>query len=156
MIKNKMNKIILLLYFLTIGTYAHARVITVDQCPVPFDFTIGDFCVLSTLGTMFIIPIIIIAGYIGFALFTAIIPNLLSKISSYIGYRLECAIRGATLLGIFGLGGIGTELKLTLESLQFNELWTSLWILAAMIFLIESLLSWLRNNLISLEYVLLL
>ena len=60
MIKNKMNKIILLLYFLTIGTYAHARVITVDQCPVPFDFTIGDFCVLSTLGTMFIIPIIIV------------------------------------------------------------------------------------------------
>ena len=73
MIKNKMNKIILLLYFLTIGTHAYARVITVDQCPVPFDFTIGDFCVLSTLGTMFIIPIIIIAGYIGFTLFTAII-----------------------------------------------------------------------------------
>ena len=79
MIKNKMNKIILLLYFLTIGTYAHARVITVDQCPVPFDFTIGDVCVLSTLGTMFIIPIIIIAGYIGFTLFTAIIRGIFSR-----------------------------------------------------------------------------
>ena len=79
MIKNKMNKIILLLYFLTIGTYAHARVINVDQCPVPFDFTIGDFCVLSTLGTMFIIPIIIIAGYVGFTLFTAIIRGIFSR-----------------------------------------------------------------------------
>ena len=79
MIKNKMNKIILLLYFLTIGTHAYARVITVDQCPVPFDFTIGDFCVLSTLGTMFIIPIIIIAGYIGFTLFTAIIRGIFSR-----------------------------------------------------------------------------
>ena len=79
MMKNKINKIILLLYFLTIGNYAHARVITVDQCPVPFDFTIGDFCVLSTLGTMFIIPIIIIAGYVGFTLFTAIIRSIFSR-----------------------------------------------------------------------------
>ena len=79
MIKNKINKIILLLYFLTIGTYVHARVITVDQCPVPFDFTISDFCVLSTLGTMFIIPIIIIAGYVGFALFTAILRSIFSR-----------------------------------------------------------------------------
>ena len=58
------------------GNYAHARVITVDQCPVPFDFTVGDFCVLSTLGTMFIIPIVIIVGYIGFSLFTVIIKGI--------------------------------------------------------------------------------
>ena len=77
--KNKINNLILLLYFLTIGTYAHARVITVDQCPVPFDFTVGDFCVLSTLGTMFIIPIVIIVGYIGFSLFTAIIKSIFSR-----------------------------------------------------------------------------
>ena len=79
MIKNKIYKLILFLYFLTLGTYAHSRVITVDQCPVPFDFTIGDFCVLSTLGTMFIIPIIIIAGYVGFTLFTAIIRSIFSR-----------------------------------------------------------------------------
>ena len=77
--KNKINKIILLLYFLTIETYAHARVITVDQCPVPFDFTIGDFCVLSTLGTMFIIPIVIIVGVIAFSLFSAIIRSIFSR-----------------------------------------------------------------------------
>lgn len=77
--KNKINKIILLLYFLTIGTYAHARVITVDQCPVPFDFTVGDFCVLSTLGTMFIIPIVLIAGYVGFSIFSAILRSIFSR-----------------------------------------------------------------------------
>ena len=77
--KNKIKKIILLLYFLTMGNYAHARVITVDQCPVPFDFTVGDFCVLSTLGTMFIIPIVIIVGYIAFSLFTAIIRGIFSR-----------------------------------------------------------------------------
>ena len=79
MMKNKINKLILLLYFLTIGTYAHARVITVDQCPVPFDFTVGDFCVLSTLGTMFIIPIVLIAGYIGFSIFSAILRSIFSR-----------------------------------------------------------------------------
>ena len=79
MMKNKINKIILLLYFLTIGTYAHARVITVDQCPVPFDFTIGDFCVLSTLGTMFIIPIVLITGYVGFSIFSAILRSIFSR-----------------------------------------------------------------------------
>jgi len=79
MMKNKINKIILLLYFLTIGTYAHARVITVDQCPVPFDFTVGDFCVLSTLGTMFIIPIVLIAGYVGFSIFSAILRSIFSR-----------------------------------------------------------------------------
>tara|TARA_A100001015_G_C14798132_1_gene635826 strand:+ start:558 stop:794 length:237 start_codon:yes stop_codon:yes gene_type:complete len=77
--KNKINKSILLLYFLTIGTYAHARVINVDHCPVPFDFTVGDFCVLSSLGTMFIIPIVIVAGYVGFSLFTAIIRSIFSR-----------------------------------------------------------------------------
>ena len=77
--KNKINNLILLLYFLTIGTYAHARVITVDQCPVPFDFTVGDFCVLSTLGTMFIIPIVLIAGYIGFSIFSAILRSIFSR-----------------------------------------------------------------------------
>ena len=77
--KNRINKLILLLYFLTIGTYAHARVITVDQCPVPFDFTVGDFCVLSTLGTMFIIPIVLIAGYIGFSIFSAILRSIFSR-----------------------------------------------------------------------------
>jgi len=79
MMKNKISKIILLLYFLTIGTYAHARVITVDQCPVPFDFTVGDFCVLSTLGTMFIIPIVLIAGYVGFSIFSAILRSIFSR-----------------------------------------------------------------------------
>ena len=38
----------------------------------------------------------------------------------------ECALRSATLLGVFGLGGIGADLRLALQSLQFHEVWTSL------------------------------
>ena len=61
------------------------------------------------------------------ALLTALGPPLLSGLLSYGGYRLECALRSATLLGVFGLGGLGTELKLCLQSLQFHELWTGAW-----------------------------
>ena len=58
MIKNKINKLILLIYLLTLGSSANARVINVNECPVPFDFTVADFCVLSTLGMWIAIPLI--------------------------------------------------------------------------------------------------
>ena len=78
-------------------------------------------------------------------LITALFPPLIPVLTSYGAYRIECCIRGATLLGIFGLGGIGTEMKLTFQSLEFNELWTSLWLLGITIFILESVLNWLRN-----------
>ena len=65
-------------------------------------------------------------------LITALIPKTIPILSIYGFYRLECAIRGATLLGVFGLGGIGTELQLTLQSLEFKEMWTGLWMLGIM------------------------
>ena len=60
---------------------------------------------------------------------TILLPKLIPIVSTYGSYRFECAIRGVTLLGIFGLGGIGTELYLTLKSFEFNEMWTCLWML---------------------------
>ncbi len=74
------------------------------------------------------------------ALITSIGPAILPTIISYIGYRLECSLRAATILGIFGMGGIGSELELSLRSLEFNEMWTSLWLLIFSIFAIEELL----------------
>ncbi len=80
------------------------------------------------------------------ALFTALGPPLLPQVISYSGYRLECALRSATLLGVFGLGGLGTELRLTLQSLAFNELWSGLWLLLAVMLLLEALMGWLRRR----------
>ncbi|CAK6692578.1 phosphonate ABC transporter [Synechococcus sp. CBW1002] len=82
----------------------------------------------------------------GAALLTAIGPPLFPQVLSYGGYRLECALRSATLLGVFGLGGIGTDLRLTLQSLAFHELWTSLWLLLAAMLLLEALVGWLRRR----------
>ena len=64
------------------------------------------------------------------ACFTAFAPAMGGVLMSYGGYRLECALRSATLLGVFGLGGLGTDLELSLKSLRFQELWTGLWLLA--------------------------
>jgi len=80
------------------------------------------------------------------ALLTALGPPLVPGLLSYGGYRLECALRSATLLGVFGLGGLGTELKLCLQSLQFHELWTGLWLLLAVMLLLETGLGGLRRR----------
>jgi phosphonate transport system permease protein len=58
------------------------------------------------------------------ALLTSIAPPLLPGLISYGGYRLECALRSATLLGVFGLGGLGNELLLTLKVIgQLRQRW---------------------------------
>ena len=80
------------------------------------------------------------------ALLTALGPPLLPGLLSYGGYRLECALRSATLLGVFGLGGLGTDLKLTLQSLEFHELWSGLWLLLAVMLLLETGLARLRRR----------
>ena len=48
-------------------------------------------------------------------------------------YRLECAIRSSTILSLFGIGGIGTNIILNFKALNFNELWTYLWALALLV-----------------------
>ena len=71
------------------------------------------------------------------ACMTALSPAMGSVLVSYGGYRLECALRSATLLGIFGLGGLGMDLELSLKSLQFHELWTGLWLLTVITVALE-------------------
>ena len=50
-----------------------------------------------------------------------------------------CALRSALLLGVFGLGGLGTDLALSMQSLQFKELWSGLWLLAGAMAVLELL-----------------
>ncbi len=50
-------------------------------------------------------------------------------------YRLECSIRSTVILGLFGIGGIGTSIFLSFQTFNFRELWTYLWSLAILIIL---------------------
>ena len=80
------------------------------------------------------------------ALLTALGPALLPGLLSYGGYRLECALRSATLLGVFGLGGLGNDLLLSLQSLQFRELWSGLWLLLLVMLPLETVIARLRAH----------
>ena len=75
---------------------------------------------------------------------TGLAPPLSQPISDHIGHRLDCALRSALILGVFGLGGLGTDLSLSLRSLQFHEMWTGLWLLAIAMVVLDSLLRRLR------------
>ena len=57
--KKKKFIIFIVGFFLTLQSYAFARVITVDRCTIPFDFTIGSVCVLGTLSLWIIVPLLI-------------------------------------------------------------------------------------------------
>ena len=57
------------------------------------------------------------------------LPQALPDLLGYTFYRLECAIRSATILGLIGAGGLGYQLLLSLQSLRYQEMWTFLYAL---------------------------
>ncbi|MDQ3617096.1 MAG: ABC transporter permease subunit [Actinomycetota bacterium] len=57
---------------------------------------------------------------LAYALFPTAAPILLS----YSFYRFECAIRSAVILGVVGVGGLGQELVVSLQSRNWDEVWT--------------------------------
>jgi len=66
---------------------------------------------------------------------TLIWQPILSTFKNFGLYRLECSIRSSLILGLFGIGGIGTSIYLSFQTLNFRELWTYLWSLAILIIL---------------------
>jgi phosphonate transport system permease protein len=73
-------------------------------------------------------------------LLTAVFPAVFASIKHHIGHRLDCALRSALILGVFGLGGLGTDLMLSLQSLQFRDMWSGLWLLAIAMVLLDFIL----------------
>ena len=92
------------------------------------------------------IPVLKGAGATPWAvMLTGLAPPLVQPISDHIGHRLDCALRSAVILGVFGLGGLGTDLSLSLRSLQFQEMWSGLWLLAIAMVVLDRLLRRLRS-----------
>ncbi|MDI3424101.1 PhnE/PtxC family ABC transporter permease [Streptomyces luteolus] len=60
----------------------------------------------------------------GAALAYALLPRTAPLLLSYSFYRLECALRSAVVLGIAGVGGLGFELIVSLQSRNWGEVWT--------------------------------
>ncbi|MEO1058845.1 MAG: ABC transporter permease subunit [Actinomycetota bacterium] len=64
------------------------------------------------------------------ALLYAVFPTIRGELVSYAFYRLECAVRSAAVVGIIGVGGLGFQLDLSFETLNYSEIWT---IIAALV-----------------------
>lgn len=58
------------------------------------------------------------------ALAYGLLPAALPLLLSYSFYRLECALRSVVVLGVAGVGGLGFELSVSLQSRNWNEVWT--------------------------------
>ena len=67
------------------------------------------------------------------SLITLLWKPILFTLRNFGLYRFECALRSTTILGLFGLGGLGTSIFLSFQDLKFNELWAYLWSLALLI-----------------------
>jgi phosphonate transport system permease protein len=58
-----------------------------------------------------------------------LLPLTFADMLSYGFYRFECAIRAAAVLGIVGVGGLGYQIFLSLQTLKFSQIWTLLFAL---------------------------
>jgi phosphonate transport system permease protein len=77
----------------------------------------------------------------------AVVPDALPALASVALYMWEFNLRSSTVLGVVGAGGIGQELKNSIDLLQFPRVLTVLLIILAMVTTIDQLSAWLRRRL---------
>ncbi|HEX8479567.1 MAG TPA: phosphonate ABC transporter, permease protein PhnE [Telluria sp.] len=81
---------------------------------------------------------------IGYAVLPEILPVLLS--SSL--YWLEFNVRASTVLGVVGAGGIGLELKNSMDLLDFPRLFTIIVLILVVVTALDQASNWLRKRLV--------
>ena len=86
------------------------------------------------------------AGASWFAVFMyGMLPQVRSQWVSYALFRLECAIRSASILGVVGAGGLGAEIDLSIRYFQYPKLATALLAVLAYVIALELLSITLRK-----------
>ena len=78
----------------------------------------------------------------------ALLPDVMPGLISTMLYMWEFNVRASTALGIVGAGGIGQELKNSVDLLAFDRLFVVLLVVLAMVMAIDRLSRWLRQQLI--------
>lgn len=81
-------------------------------------------------------------------LFYGYIPIIKADILSYTLYRSECAVRSSTVMSFVGLGGLGYQIQLSLDDLNFNKAWTYILFLVILVYLIDLWSSAIRKRLV--------
>ncbi|HEY9700591.1 MAG TPA: ABC transporter permease subunit [Trichocoleus sp.] len=81
------------------------------------------------------------------ALLYSLLPQAFLDLLSYSFYRFECSLRSAAVLGIIGAGGLGYQIMLSLQSLQYEQLWTLFYALVILNGCVDLLSASLRHRL---------
>lgn len=68
---------------------------------------------------------------------------------SYGLYRFECGIRSAAIMSFVGLGGLGYQIQISLDDLQYRQVWTFVYLLAALVILVDGWSSLIRRRLVA-------
>jgi phosphonate transport system permease protein len=80
-----------------------------------------------------------------------VLPQVLSNLTSYTLLRFEINVRGATVIGIVGAGGIGQELIVAIRKFYYADVSAILLMLLVCVMLLDAGSEWLRHRLLALE-----
>ncbi|MGF6768070.1 phosphonate transport system permease protein [Paraburkholderia sp. GAS199] len=78
----------------------------------------------------------------------AVLPDVLPVFASTALFWLEFNIRASTVLGVVGAGGIGQELKNSMDLLDFNRLFTIIAVILIVVTALDQVSGWLRKKLV--------
>ncbi len=78
----------------------------------------------------------------------AIVPEVLPATLSTALYFWEFNVRASTVLGVVGAGGIGQELKNSMDLLDFPRLFTIIAVILVVVTALDRLAAWLRKKLV--------
>jgi phosphonate transport system permease protein len=78
----------------------------------------------------------------------ALVPDILPVMLSTTLFWWEFNIRASTVLGVVGAGGIGQELKNSMDLLDFSRLFTIIAMILIVVTALDQLAGWLRKRLI--------
>ena len=65
------------------------------------------------------------------------LPMALPDMLSYTFYRLECGIRSAAILSFVGLGGLGHNIQISLQDIDYSRMWTFVYFLIALVVAVD-------------------
>lgn len=82
------------------------------------------------------------------AILFALVPEMLPHILSTTLYWWEFNVRASTVLGVVGAGGIGQELKNSIDLLDFARLFTIIAVILVVVTLLDQIAGWARRRLV--------
>lgn len=81
----------------------------------------------------------------------AVLPQVLSNLVSYSLLRFEINVRGASVMGFVGAGGIGKELLASIRQFYYSDVSAILLMIVVTVFVIDVLTERLRHRLLGIE-----